>query len=229
MHDVEHQPPTKWSMSSFVLATANITSADPRQSTPDRTVGLNCTGRMTEVEAQFGAAGFHVVAVQEGRMPSRTVCGGGTPVACTFLKEWVPPTRYKILSSRFSSHLSTFVVRTAGSCLTFLTTCVVLSLIIQRRNHRPNVRRHEPAKRNNQTTEHCWSALSQEENIPTPTPTPTRPIAVPERDNSTESQTEESNQKDSSSSSSCIVSEQQNQTNPYRNRDASTREEACDR
>ena len=65
-------------MCSIVCATANNTSADPRQSTTDRTIGLNCTGRMTESEAQFSAAGFHVVAVQEGRMRSRTVLSGNT-------------------------------------------------------------------------------------------------------------------------------------------------------
>ena len=52
-------------MSLIVLAKANITPADPRQSTADRTVGLNCTGRMTEFEAQFSAA-------------SRTVLSGNT-------------------------------------------------------------------------------------------------------------------------------------------------------
>ena len=65
-------------MSSIVFATANITSVDPRQSTADSTVGMNCTGRMAEFEAQFSAAGFHVVAVQEGRMPSRTKLSGST-------------------------------------------------------------------------------------------------------------------------------------------------------
>ena len=76
--EVVHQPLAKRCMSSAVFAIANITSADPRQSTADRTVGLNCTGRMTELEAQFSATGFHVVAVQEGRMPSRTVLSGNT-------------------------------------------------------------------------------------------------------------------------------------------------------
>ena len=33
---------------------------------------------MTELEAQFSAAGFHIVAVQMGRMPSRTVLSGNT-------------------------------------------------------------------------------------------------------------------------------------------------------
>ena len=65
-------------MSSIVFATANITSADPRQSAAKRSVGLNCTGRMAELEAQFSAAGFLVVAVQEGRVPSRTVLSGNT-------------------------------------------------------------------------------------------------------------------------------------------------------
>ena len=77
MRDVVHQPPAKRCMSSIVFATANITSADTRQSTADRTFGLNCTGH-AELKAQFSAAGFHVVAVQEGRMPSRTVISGNT-------------------------------------------------------------------------------------------------------------------------------------------------------
>ena len=51
MCDLVHQPPAKRGMSSIVFATANITSADPRQSTADRTVGLNCTGCMAELEA----------------------------------------------------------------------------------------------------------------------------------------------------------------------------------
>ena len=67
MRDVVHQPPARRGMSSIVFATFNITPADPRQSTADRTVGLNCTGRMTELEAQFSAAGFDVVAVQEDK------------------------------------------------------------------------------------------------------------------------------------------------------------------
>ena len=54
MRDVVHQPPA------------------------DRTVGLNCAGGMIELEAQFSAAGFHVVAVQEGRMPSRTLLSRNT-------------------------------------------------------------------------------------------------------------------------------------------------------
>ena len=72
------QPPVKRCMSSIVFATANITSADPRQSTAKRSVGLNCTGRMAESEVPSSAAGFPVVAVQEGRMPSRTVLSGNT-------------------------------------------------------------------------------------------------------------------------------------------------------
>ena len=72
------QPPAKRGVSTIVLATANITSADPRQSTAKRSVGLKCTGRMAELEVQFSAAEFHVVAVQEGRMPSRTVFSGNT-------------------------------------------------------------------------------------------------------------------------------------------------------
>ena len=76
--DDMQQPPVKRGMSSIVFATANITSTDPRQSAAKRSVGLNCTGRMAESEAQFSAAVFHVVAVQEGRMPSRTVSSGNT-------------------------------------------------------------------------------------------------------------------------------------------------------
>ena len=37
-------------MSSIGFATASITSDDPRQSTADRTVGLNSTGCMTGVK-----------------------------------------------------------------------------------------------------------------------------------------------------------------------------------
>ena len=76
--DDMQQPPAKRGGSSIVFATANTTSADQRQSTAKRTVGLNCTGRLTELEAQFSAAGFRIVAVQEGRMRSRTVSSGNT-------------------------------------------------------------------------------------------------------------------------------------------------------
>ena len=76
MRDVVYKPFAKRSMSSICLCHSQHHVS--RQSTADRTVGLICTGRMTALEAQFSAAGFYVVAVQEGRMPSRTVLSGNT-------------------------------------------------------------------------------------------------------------------------------------------------------
>ena len=52
---------------TVVFATANICTARPGEAKGD--VGLNVTGRMHELDRQFGEAGFQVIAVQEGRLP----------------------------------------------------------------------------------------------------------------------------------------------------------------
>ena len=60
------------------LFSASGCSCHGHSSPVKRAVSLNCAEHMAELEAQFSAAGFHMVAVQEGRMASRTVLSGNT-------------------------------------------------------------------------------------------------------------------------------------------------------